>query len=94
MTERPGDRTMTWHPQHIGDESFERKLTVGPHQSLENVLQRSVRQSIQRAQGRSKDSVFRQQMCCPLFDAFCDFATLTGSKVPVPLLPSDHQSPR
>ena len=52
MTEKAGDRTVTWHPQHIGAESFARKLTIEPHQSLENVPQRSVRQSIQRVQGR------------------------------------------
>ena len=66
MTERPGDRATTWHPQHIGDESFARRLTVELDRSIENVLQQSVRQSIQRAQGRSKESVFRQPGCCPL----------------------------
>ena len=86
MTEKPGDGITTWHPQHIGDESFARKLTVELHHSWENVLQQSVRQSIQRAQDRSKD--------CPLLDAFCDVAKSTGSKVPIPLWPSDHQSPR
>ena len=94
MTERPGDRTTTGHSQHIGGESFARRFTVEPHQNLENVLQQSVRQSIQRAQDRSKDSVFRQPGCCPLFDAICDFARSTGSKVSIPLLPSDHQSLR
>ena len=39
-------------------------------------------------------TVFRQPGCCPLLDAFCDFAKSTGSKVPIPLLPSDHQSQR
>ena len=57
-----------------------------PRQGLENVLQQSVRQSIRRAQDRSKDSAFRQPGCCPLLDAFCDFARSTGSKVPVPPL--------
>ena len=94
MTERPGDRTTTGHSQHIGGASFARRLTVEPHQNLENVLQQSVRQSIQRAQDRSKDSVFRQPGCCPLFDAICDFARSTGSKESIPLLPSDHQSLR
>ena len=65
MTEKSGDHITTWHPQHIGDESDARKLTVELHQNLENVLQQSVRQSIQRAQDHSKDSVFRQLNVLP-----------------------------
>ena len=69
-------------------------LRTGTHQNLENVLQQSVQQSIQRAHDHSIDYVFRQLMYCPQFDAFCDFAKSTDSKVPIHLLPSDHQSPR
>ena len=87
MTEKSDDRFTNWHPQRIGDEYFARKLTVELHQKFENVLQQNVRHSIQRAQDHSNDSVYRQLGCCPLFDAFCDFAKSTG-------LPSDHQSPR
>ena len=92
MTEKSDDCFTIWHPQRIGDESFARKLTVELHQNLENVLRQSVRQSIQRAQDLSKDCVWAARVLA--FDAFCDFAKSTGSKVPILFLPSDHQSPR